>query len=245
MHPRSLKQGIFFYILFFTHPVLAQYTVSGTVYDSTRLYGVTGVVVKSTGGTSALTDSIGGYHIPVFEGDSIYFYYMNKPTVKFPVHSIINYNQFDISLRVRVYEKYRPLKEIFIYSKTHKQDSAENRLDYAKGFNFRKPGIRSSTTEGTPPGLDIDELIGMFQFRKNKHALAFQKRLIEQEQESYINYRFSTTLIHRITGLSGDTLTRYKKQYRPSYAFVATSNELEFYSYILNSYYAFRKQERL
>lgn len=222
-------------------PVVAQFIVSGTVYDSSGLYGVTGVYVTGTGGSSALTDSVGGYRIKVFENDSIAFYYMNKPTMKFPVHSIINYNQFDISLRVHVREKYRPLKEIFIYAKSHKQDSAENRLDYSKTFNFRKPGLRSSFTPGSPPGLDVDELINIFHFRKNKQTLAFQKRLIEQEQDSYINYRFNSVLIKRITGLSGDTLTKYKSKYRPPYSFVAASNELQFYQYILNTSYEFRK----
>ena len=248
MHSGNLSKHTalaFLFLFFFTKSVFAQYIVSGTVYDSSRLYGVTGVIVKSTGGTSALTDSMGGYYIKVLESDSISFIYMNKPTTKFPVRSIINYYQFDISLRVHVYEKYRPLKEIFIYVKGHKQDSAENRLDYAKTFNFRKPGLRSSSTVGTPPGLDIDELINIFHFRKNKQTLAFQRRLIEQEQDSYINYRFSSTLIKRVTGLSGDTLNKFKLQYRPSYTFVATSNELEFYQYILNSSYEFRKREAL
>lgn len=165
--------------------------------------------------------------------------------MKYPVRSILNYNEFDISLNIHVIEKYKPLKEIFIYSRTHKQDSAENRTDYAKTFNFHKPGIRSSSTPGTPPGLDVDELINMFRFRKNKQTLAFQQRLIEQEQDSYINYRFNSTLIKRITGLSGDTLNKFKIQYRPSYEFVAMSNELQFYQYILNTSYQFRKIEGL
>ena len=232
-------------MFFMTKSVSAQYIVSGTVYDSSGQYGVSGVIVKNSGGNSVLSDSLGGYHIKVFEKDSLSFYYMNKPTMKFPVHSIINYNQFDISLRVRVKDKYKPLKEIFIYARSHRQDSAENRNDYSRTFNFRNPTLRSSSTPGTPPGLDIDELINIFHFRKNKQTLAFQKRLIEQEEDSYINYRFNSILIKRITGLSGDTLNKYKLQYRPSYFFITSSNELEFYQYILNSSYEFKKLQRL
>ncbi|RXK80597.1 hypothetical protein [Filimonas effusa] len=56
-------------------------------------------------------------------------------------------------------------------SSDYKQDSIQNRKDYAKIFNFRKPGLRLSTS---PPstytpgsltvGLDLEELINAFRF---------------------------------------------------------------------------------
>ncbi len=101
----------------------AQILISGTVYDSTKIYGVSGVLVKSSGGSTSFTDSLGLYRIYVAESDSISFNYRNKPTVKFPVKTISNYNEFNISLRVRVFEKYRPLKEVIVYSKSYRQDS--------------------------------------------------------------------------------------------------------------------------
>jgi len=116
-------------------------------------------------------------------------------------------------------------------------------MEYAKIFNFEKPGIRSTFEPGEAAGLDLDELINMFNFRKKKQNLAFQKRLVEDEQERYVNYRFSSKVIHRITGLSGDTLAMYKKLYTPSYMFVVSSTLAQFYEYILNTSYAFKKQE--
>ena len=223
----------------------SQILISGTVYDSSKLYAVSGVQVRSTGGAVTFTDSSGAYRIKVAETDSLSFAYMNKPTMKFPVKTITNYTQFDISLRVHVYEKYRPLKEIYIFAKSHSEDSAENRLAYSKVFDFRKPGIRSSYTPGSPACFDLDELVNIFRFRHNKQTLSFQKRLIGEEQERFINYRFSSTLIKRITGLSGEALQRYKVQYRPDYLFVAASDELEFYQYILNSSYRFRRENGL
>ena len=231
--------------LFFSKNAHCQILLSGTVYDSSRLYAVPGVMVKSTSGRVTFTDSLGSYRLNVTDADSVFFSYMNKPTMKFPIKSITNYTQFDISLRIHVFQKYRPLKEIFIYAKSHKEDSSENRHDYSNVFDYRKPGIRSSYTPGSPPGFDLDELINIFRFRHNKQTLAFQKRLINQEQDRYINYRFNSALIKRITGLSGDLLQRYKIQYRPTYAFVAVSDELEFFQYILNTSYQFRRQNGL
>ena len=173
------------------------------------------------------------------------FFYAGKPTQKFPVKTIRNYNEFDISLQVRVFEKFRILKEVKIFSKSYRQDSFENRLSYSKIFDYQKPGISSMTTPGTPPGLDINELINIFRFRRNKMNLGFQKRLLAEEEEKYINYRFNNILLKRVTGLTGVPLDKYRMMYKPSYEFLITATELEFYEYILNTSYKFKQQEGL
>ena len=242
----SLKKiALFSFFLLITIFVNGQIIISGTVYDSTKLYSVPGVIVKSTGGGSTITDSLGVYHINTGDNDSISFYYANKPTQKFPVKSISNYNDFDISLQVRVFEKYKLLKEIKVYSKSYKQDSAENRQSYSKIFDYQKPGLKSTYSPGGPAGLDINELINIFHFRRNKMNLAFQKRLIEEEQDKYVDYKFNNTLLKRVTGLSGKMLEKYKREYKPPFEFITTATELEFYEYVLKSADQFKKQEGL
>jgi hypothetical protein len=217
--------------------------ISGTVYDSTKLYVVPGVNVSSTSGLVTTTDSLGAYHIKAIKADSISFSYKGKSTIKFPVETIGDYNAFDISLRVRIKDKYKLLKGVTIFANTYRRDSIENRISYSKIFNLENPTIRSNYEPGAAAGLDLDQLIGIFQFKKNKQNLAFQRRLVDEEQDRYVNYRFSSNVINRITGLSGDTLTKYKNLYRPSYLFVISSTLPEFYQYILNTSYAFKREE--
>lgn len=226
-----------------TTDVSGQINISGTVYDSTKLYVVPGVSVSSTSGLQTITDSLGAYHINASENDSISFFYRGKSTIKFAVKTMTDYTAFDISLRVRINAKYKLLQEVTVFSDTYHRDSAENRMEYSKVFNYEKPGVHSSFEPGGPAGLDLDALIDVFNARKRKENLAFQKRIVEDEQERFVNYRFSPKVIHRITGLSGDTLTRYIKLYIPSYAFVVSSSLTEFYQYILNTSYAFKKEE--
>lgn len=221
---------------------VAQTEIAGTVYDSTKLYVVPHVDVYSTSGGRAVTDSLGNYRIKVSVGDSINFFYLNKYSVKFPVSKIENYTAFDISLRVRVKEKYKLLQGVTVYSNTYKSDSLENRLAYSKIFEREKPTIRSNYELGGAAGLDVNELIGIFQFRKNKQALAFQKRLVQDEEDRFVDYKFSSKTITRITGLKGELLTQYKKIYRPSYYFVSSSTLAQFYEYILNTSYVFKKE---
>ena len=222
---------------------LGQITISGTVYDSTKMYVIPGVTVYSTSGGTAVTDSLGAYHIIALETDSLHFFFREKSTVKFPVKDMKNYTAFDISLRVRVNEKFKLLKGITVFSNTYHHDSLENRISYSKIFGHENPTLRSNYEPGGPAGFDLDELIGIFQFKKNKQNQAFQNRLIQDEQDRYIDYRFSSKMITRITGLKGDTLVKYKNLYRPNYFFVATSTLAQFYEYILNTSYAFKKEE--
>ncbi len=227
----------------FTQKASAQIEVSGNVYDNSKLFAVPDVSVSSTSGASDVTDSTGSYHLSVSSTDSIFFTYGGKSTIKYAVKDIKNYSAFDISLHATVKQKYKLLNPVTVYTENYKFDSIENREKYAKIFGDEKPGIHSTYDPGGAAGLDLDGLIGMFQFRKNKQQQAFRNRLLDEEEDKYIDYRFSSKTITRITGLKGDSLVEYKKQYRPDYYFAANSTLVEFYEYILKTAYAFRRRD--
>lgn len=230
-----------FIICCFLSPSHAQLAVSGTVYDISKINYVERVRVVSTGGVLAITDSLGRYTIMVNEKDSLYFFYNNKPTQKFPVSTIPNSRQFDISLRITVEGKYNVLKEVRVYSKSYKQDSIENRENYANVFAYKNPGLSSSMSPGGVPGADLDELINVFRFKRNKRLKSFQRRLQQEEQDKYVDYRFNKITVKRITGLTGTALDSFVVWYRPSYEFSSSSDTLIFNQYILNAYYQFKK----
>jgi hypothetical protein len=221
---------------------MAQLTVGGTVFDQTKVVPVKDVIVKSSCGEIAITDSLGRYKITVDKNDSLVFNYRNKNTEKFSVNQIRDYDDFNVSLQIKVAEKFRTLKEVRVYSKTYAQDSIENRSTYAKIFIYEKPSISTSTSAYSgAAGLDLDEFINMFRFRRNRQLAVMQKRLISEEEERYINYRFNKTLVRRITGLTGKDLDKFLLVYRPSYEFSLQSSTPEFYQYILNCSYQYKK----
>lgn len=229
-------------LLFAICPSYAQLMVSGTVYDSSKLYVVPDVEVNNSSGSITFTDSTGRYKIVATESDSISFYYNGKYTHKFPVAKMQDYQAFDISLKVKVKEKYKLLKGVTVFSNTYTTDSLENRERYSKVFGSSKPGLRSTYDSNGAAGLDIGELIGVFQFRKNKHRLAFQNRLIEEEEDKYVDHRFSIRTIERITGLKSPDSEEYRKLFRPNYDFTANSTLAQFYEYILNTSYRFKQE---
>lgn len=229
----SIKFFIVLSFVLVAGKISAQYKVKGIVFDSSRLYRIEAVSVMSTGGRMAITDSMGRYQIDVGEKDSIWFSYLGKPTPKYPVLKITDVNQFNIALQLKT----DVMAEIKIKTRSYREDSIQNRKDYAKIFDFHRPNIASMTTIGpTGAGIDLDELIRVFQFRRNKQTEKFKERLEEQERQKFIDHRFSKLLVKRLTGLEGNDLDVFMIRYRPSYAFALTSTEYDFQMYIKKCY---------
>ena len=218
----------------------AQYRIQGTVYDSSRLYPLEAVSVMSTNGNGTLTNAEGHYSIEVGEKDSIWFSYLGKPTVKFPVLKITDVQHFEIALQINV----PVLKEVTVRNRNYREDSAQNRKDYAKVFDFRRPNLGTMTSIGpSGAGIDINELIRTFQFRKNRSMVRFQERLLQQEKDKFIDHRFNKALVRRLTNLPEDELNRFMVIYRPDYEFTLYSSDYDFQSYIKEAFIIHSKQK--
>ena len=224
--------------IFLSKYSFSQYKVKGTVYDSSRQYRISAVTVMSSGGAITATDSMGRYQINVAEKDSIWFSYLGKPTPKYPVLKMPDVMQFDIALKL----KSVVMEEVKIKSRNYRMDSIQNRKDYAKVFDYKKVSVGSMTNIGpTGAGIDIDELIRLFQFRKNKSMLKFQQRLVEQEKEKYVDHKFTRLLVKRLTSLEGDQLEQYMVRYRPTFEFITSISEYDFQLYIKSTGELFKK----
>ncbi len=212
--------------------LLAQVRVTGTVFEMNRTFPLRAVSVLTTSGRGTVTDSLGRYSIVVAETDSLFFSYLGKPTPKYAVTDIPATHQFDISLHVNV----TTLKEVSVMPRSYKQDSLQNRQDYARVFDFRKPGLGLSSS---PPasgnfgvGLDLEQLINVFRFRRNRSMASFQERLLREEQDNYVEFRFSRAKIRKVTGLAGTDIDTFYRYYAPPYEFVTGASEYELLEYM-------------
>ena len=233
---RRFTQILLFIPLFaMVKPAAAQwFKIKGNVYDSSRNYAIELVTVLSTSGKGTITNADGHYEIDVTEKDSIWFSYLNKPTMKFPVLKIANPFAFDISLQLNV----TVMKEVKVRQRNYKEDSLQNRRDYAKAFNYQKPRLTSSVSN-LGVGFDLDEIINMFRFKRNRSMLAFQQRLLQQERDKSVDHRFNKALVRRLTSLTGNELDSFMIVYRPSYEFTMLTSDYDFQQYIKDSYRRF------
>lgn len=211
--------------------------ISGRVFDMSQSNPMQSVSVQTNSGAGTVTDSLGRYTIVVPETDSIWFSYLGKPTPKYSVQSIRNIQNFEVALHVNITE----LKQVMVKPRNYRADSIQNRLDYAKAFNFEKPGVSTSLNPNGGVGLDINEFINMFRFRRNRSMVAFRERLEREEIEKYIDHRFSRALVIKLTKLKGADLDTFMARYRPPLFLVQNATEYEFQLYIKNSYEKFHK----
>lgn len=240
------QSGIFRLLLLLLLSVLlaearAQYiTVSGNVYDISARRPLEAVAVQSTSGRGTITDSTGFYYLTVLKTDSIWFSLIGKSTMKYPVDTISNLERFNVMIHVRSFD----LPEVKVRNNYYRYDSAMNRQDYAKVFNFKKPtlGVVSNRTynPGAAVGFDLEGIINMFRVKRNRSILTLQKRLLEEEEEKYVNSRFTKIFVKKITGLQSPELDTFMRRYRPTYGLVKLLNELELGYYIGQQYEAYR-----
>jgi hypothetical protein len=207
-------------------------TVHGTVYNMYRTKPLDGVSVVSALGRATTTDSTGNYMITVSIRDSISFSYLGRATARFPVANINSQSGFDIALHVDPVE----LKEVRVMPRNYRLDSMQNRQEYAKYFNYKKPGFHVSSVGtgagGVGVGLDLNQLIEMFEFGKIRRAKAFQQRLISDEKDGFVDYRFNRSVVLKVTHLQGDELDSFMTRYRPSYDFCKRATDYDLYDYI-------------
>lgn len=213
--------------------VKAQVLVQGRVYDISKKTPLEAVAVITNSGRGTLTDSLGRYSLVARDTDTIWFSFMGKNTNRFAVSDIRDHLNFDISIHVMANE----LPGVTIKNRNYLLDSIQNRKDYAKVFNYRKPTLRLSTNRNYTPGglgaaFDLEELINMFRFKRNRQIASLQERLLLQEQDKYIDKRFSKRFITRITGLKEGSLDSFMIFYRPAYDFLLEINDLELGLYI-------------
>ncbi|WP_162944497.1 hypothetical protein [Flavisolibacter nicotianae] len=234
---------ILLFILFMSGQASAQYKVKGHVYDSTRIFPVERVTVQSTGGQISMTDSTGAYTIYVGEKDSVWFSYLGKPTPKYPVLKIADVTQFDIALHL----KPDVMREVKIRTRNYKEDSIQNRRDYAKAFDFHRPSLGTMTSiTNSGVGFDVDEIIRLFQFRKNRSMEHFRQRLEQEERDKFIDRRFSKGLVKRLTGIDKeDELSDFMRRYRPTYEFTAGTSDYDFQYFIKIAYQEYKKTKAM
>jgi hypothetical protein len=211
----------------------AQVSIRGTVYDRSMTNGLPAVTISNGHGAIAISDTSGHYTIKVLREDTIYFSYLQKRTVAFPIKDIWDTTSFNVSIDAAG----PALMPVYVSHNSYYMDSILNRRENREGFDYQKGiGLRNIRMmpggKGIMAGVSLD--LDMFfnrDVRRSKELM--QRWLIEEEQDKYIDHRFNRVLVRKITGLDSADLRLFMKTYRPSYSFLKSmATDWEFYKYI-------------
>ena len=233
---------VLFFVLIHSSVEAQSIVVNGNVYDISGRRPVESVIVHSNSNQS-VTDSLGRYIITVKAKDSIWFSLFGKNTQKYTLDTIEDKHNFNIMIHVNGID----LPEVRVRNNNYRMDSIQNRIDYAKYFNYQAPGLKLANNSslinpsgGLSIGFDLVEMINMFRFKRNRNLGYLQKRLISQEQEKYVNYRFTKRFVQKITHLEGENLVQFMNFCKPSYEVLGLLNDLELGYYIQQKYLAYK-----
>jgi hypothetical protein len=155
------------------------------------------------------------------------------------------------------------LGEIFVRSfRSSKADSINNRKEFAaefayKGTSFKDIFVAKSPEERMARHIDVHrgnnpysasslvtlDVLNIVSFlAKNKtHPSKLQKTLIHDEEEKFIDQRFSEERIALLTKLKDDSLKTFMIRYRPSLAAARSLTDYEMTAYIRRKYLEFVK----
>ncbi|MBS1932665.1 MAG: hypothetical protein JST96_01610, partial [Bacteroidetes bacterium] len=117
-----------------------------------------------------------------------------------------------------------------------------DRHDYYESY-YNDPNRTVINKHGPPDGVGITLSPVTYFSTEEKQKRKLRERLSYDEQQYYIDYKFSEVEIINLTHLQGDSLKQFMAKYRPSYRFCRKSTPESMQVYILDSQKQFMKKE--
>lgn len=134
----------------------------------------------------------------------------------------------------------RRIQEVsIVVRRSPEEQLAENQREYSTAYTRGDRGQLLSVGQ-TGAGLNIDALYRLIS-REGKNARRLQEIIERDYRESVIDYRFTPELVSQTTGLKGEELQDFMRQYRPSYFFVLGTNEYNLVFYIRSSFAQYQR----
>lgn len=115
-----------------------------------------------------------------------------------------------------------------------KQTQEEYRDAYKRG-TVKDVLTTGGSNGGGGAGLSITALYNLLS-KEGRNARQLQKIIERDYRDAMIEYRFTRSLVNRVTGLNSERLTDFKQQYKPGYYFILQANDYELIEYIKQSY---------
>jgi hypothetical protein len=113
----------------------------------------------------------------------------------------------------------------------YREDSIKRREEYGWLLNAKHPvKLMNEKRAADGPGFSFSPL-GFFSNRE-KQKRHLKKRLKQEEEDYYVDYKFSSSRVSLLTGLKGDSLRIFMIRCRPSYAFCRNASNQDMFLYI-------------
>jgi hypothetical protein len=236
-----MRFGLLLGFLFAAFTCLAQdKPVEGIVFDKATKERIASVDIHNvTKGLSIYDNLKGEYSIVASDGDQLIF------TRQGYLPDTVNVSGKG-QLAIYMVHIVIQLKEVTVRDSalTPEQKLQRTMEEYSKIYSpSMNPDAFANSSYGGA-GLSIDAIYNAIS-RSGRNA-AHLRDLIQQDyQQNVIDYRFSRTLVARITGLKDQKLTSFMYRYRPAYYTVTNMNDYDFIRMIKADYRRYIRAQRV
>ena len=185
----------------------------------------------------SLSDEEGNYRIVVQPGDTVIFSSVGYYADTLAVSAKILGRDFPILLNLRPVS----LEAVTVGSLSNYQlDSLERRQVYSWIYGQERQPVVERQRQGDGVGIELNVIPHSSEVRQR---LKFKKRIIREEEQLYINYRFSAEYVSHLTSLQGDSLKQFMVRYRPTYDFCRKAANVDILVYINDNFKKFQNRE--
>lgn len=226
--------------------------LKGIVYDQSTKQVIPNALVK-VGNSVSLTNNTGYFSMNSFSrNDTLSVKVLGYKDFKESLNHLLLRDTIKFFLFRDAYE----LKEVLVRTKKdYLKDSLALRNTYSSIFNYKYQPLkdfiiyrdffsRVPTFKGQSSDyiavVDLLSLLNLVNSKK-KPVSKLQEKLIRDENQDYLDRRFSKQLVQQQTGLKGDSLFIFMNKYKPDVNKLKGMNEYQLGVYITNSYKEYLK----
>jgi hypothetical protein len=230
-----------FFILFFLllqQQGITQQYLHGKIFNRTTREVLVVISVHNLQQDKYSASDMGGnYKIVARVGDTITFSGISYATDTLVVTERMLLNGTDVELR----QSGITLKEVTVMNK-YRMDSLNRKLDYKHIYDRSFSKINGGNTPANGVGFVFSPITYFSKQERRNRQL--KKRLLQEEQAYYIDYRFSVSAVERVTNLHGDSLQMFMLKYRPTYEFCRKASNEDMLLYINHCLKKLKKEIR-
>lgn len=223
----------------FSSRAMAQQFVAGRLNNKGTAEVLAGANIRNiTRHKNNLSDLGGNFRIPAIEGDTLIISSAGYLTDTL----LVDLSMLGVPFTIQMEPRLVVLQAVSVDELAgYRQDSIKRREDYAFLYNRKHPvKLWNEKRPADGPGLNFSPAGYFSKTEKRKRRLL--TRLKQEDEDDYIDHKFSWSKVAMLTGLRGDALRIFMVRYRPSYKFCRTANSQDMLLFINDQFKRYKKQ---
>lgn len=122
-------------------------------------------------------------------------------------------------------------------------DSLARREEYSWVYDHGTPPRLERKRTGDGVGVSLNIFRNASKEDQDREKL--KKRLMREEEEHYIDFRYSRDYVSRLTKLKGDSLQQFMMHFRPTYDYCRKAANVDILVYVNDSFKKYMKRGEL